>query len=391
MSARRVIIVNSALTNFGFFVITPYLMLHFTHALGLGAAVVGTVLALRQFSQQAGNLLSGAWADRVGYRRSMLIGYSVRGVGFAAMGFAPSLPVLLAMALMAGAGGALFDAPGRAALTRLSRGDEVLRSFALSAALANVGAMLGPLAGLVILDAAGWPAVALTAGGMFIATGVYTARAMPRHVLAAPAHAPPTRLPLREITGNRPFLLLSSLLVGYWFLATQPNVTLPLYVARLAGSLTPVGTLLAINSGLAIAVQYPLLRWLELRRAMGVALGPALGAIALGFAVMALSGSFPGWVVAICLYSLGNMIMSPAINALTAQLAPASKLGSYFGFASLAVALGGGLGSVLGGGLYDAAVARHAPGQVWLVFAALAVAVGVGISALRREGLEERG
>ena len=56
-----------------------------------------------------------------------------------------------------------------------------------------------------------------------------------------------------------------------------------------------------------------------------------------------------------------------------------SARGAYFGVGSLAMAVGGGLGHILGGTLVDLAAQRHTPGLPWFIFA------GVGLlSTCRR-------
>ena len=69
------------------------------------------------------------------------------------------------------------------------------------------------------------------------------------------------------------------------------------------------------------------------------------------------------------MYSLGGLFASPSQQTVAANLADNSALGSYFGVAGLAIALGGGMGSFSGGTLYGWGQAIQYPAAPWLVFA----------------------
>jgi hypothetical protein len=66
-------------------------------------------------------------------------------------------------------------------------------------------------------------------------------------------------------------------------------------------------------------------------------------------------------------FSLGALLVAPSQQTVTAELANPAALGSYFGVAALALALGGGLGNLAGGALYGLGRQLGAPALPWLV------------------------
>ncbi|CAM5398664.1 MFS transporter [Streptomyces tanashiensis] len=94
----------------------PYLAAHLADGLGMAAWAVGLVLGAGNLSQQGMFLVGGALADRLGFKPLIVAGCALRTVGFGALAFAQSLPMLIAASLVTGLAGALFNPAVRACL-----------------------------------------------------------------------------------------------------------------------------------------------------------------------------------------------------------------------------------------------------------------------------------
>ena len=70
----RLLVLTQMTFNIGFFMVLPYLSVHLTSDLGLGAALVGVVLGIRTFSQQGLFFVGGTLADRWGIKPVVLVG-----------------------------------------------------------------------------------------------------------------------------------------------------------------------------------------------------------------------------------------------------------------------------------------------------------------------------
>lgn len=66
--AVRLLLVNQFGVNTGFYLLIPYLAVHLSRDLGMSAAAVGTVLGVRNLSQQGLFVIGGSAADRLGAR-----------------------------------------------------------------------------------------------------------------------------------------------------------------------------------------------------------------------------------------------------------------------------------------------------------------------------------
>jgi DHA1 family multidrug resistance protein-like MFS transporter len=389
------LLANTCLMNFGFSILIPMLALHFTNSLGFTAAAIGLVLALRQIAQQGLDLPGGVFADRFGARTAITIGCFVRAAGFLGIGCARTLPELIGWAVVSGIGGAFFDASGTAALADLVAPHKRQQAFAASATMGNIGQTLGPLVGVALLGI-NFAVVGIAAAVCFVVVGLLTLALVPAATLRrtiparprdataeerprAPTHAP-AGASLALLLRDRTFVWLTGLLAGFWFLWAQLNISVPLVAAQLGGARL-AGAAFAINAGPAVLLQYPVARVVGRRVSARVVLAISVALCGVGMALAFAGLSVAIFVAGVGLFALARMLIWPTVNAVTADLAPEGRLGAYFGFGALAVAIGAGGGQLTGGMLYDMARSAHQPALLW--GSMLVIGLGTGAGLLR--------
>ncbi|MPY66330.1 MFS transporter [Deinococcus sp. SDU3-2] len=365
----------------GFFAVIPLVTVHFVEGLGWAAASVGLVLGIRQLTQQGLTVFGGAWADRVGPKPLILAGCLIRTLGFAWMGFAETLPVLLAASVLAGLGGGLFDAPKNAAITAVTRPEHRARMFSLTSISGNLGMVTGPLIGAAMLGL-GFRTAALAAGSVYLVAAAVLAATLPH---LKPEGAVAGGLAgLKTAAQDRRFRRFTLVLVGYFLLSTQLNVAVTLKAVALAGP-GATGPLYGLSAGLAVVLQYPLLRFVERRVRTRVALVIAVLAVATSLGLMGFAVTFPQLLACVALYSLGTMLVYPTQQTLTARLAPAGLTGSYFGFSAISLGLGGAVGNVVGGALIDLGARIGLPLLPWLTLMGVGFLTALGLRWALRE------
>jgi MFS transporter, DHA1 family, multidrug resistance protein len=380
------LLVDTFLMWAGFFMIIPLLSLYYVDRLGWAAASIGLVLAVRQFTQQGLTPISGVLADRLGTKGLICTGLLLRTLGFASMAWADTFPLLLLSAALSAVGGSMFESPKSAAVAALTDDTNRGRYYALTGVVSQIGLTLGTQAGALLLGF-DFSLVALVGAGCFLLTFLVTLVFMPS-VKVATESANLTD-GLRLALHDKPFLAYNALLMGFWFLWVQLAISLPLAAKTVGGGPETVGWIYAINSGLSIALQYPLLRlaskWL---RPLPILIAGVL-LMAVGLGGIALMESVPGLLACSALFALGSLLAMPSQQTVTADLANPAALGSYFGVSSLALAIGGGLGNLSGGLLYDLGKGMLLPELPWLVFFLVggAAAIGLSLLALRQKPL----
>jgi DHA1 family multidrug resistance protein-like MFS transporter len=292
------------------------------------------------------------------------------------MAVADTFALLLLSSLVIAAGGALFEAPRNAAIAALTDESERARYYSLNGVIGGLGLTIGPFAGALLLDV-GFELVALVAGAVFFVAFAVTWAWLPE-VRVANAGAPILAglgLALRD----RQFVLFNALLLGFWFIYVQLNISVPLAASEIAGTSQAVAWVYGLNAVMTVVLQYPMLRLAERRLRPPAILALGIGLMAAGLAGIAVAGSVPLFLGCIAVFSLGTILATPSQQTVTANLASPVALGSYFGVGSLGLAVGGGLGNVAGGALYGLGQALDLPALPWLCFGAIGAATTFGL------------
>lgn len=355
-AARRRALIGLLVYTFfmvsGFALLMPLVAIHFVNDLGLAAAAVGAALALRQMLQQGLAVFGGALADRFGLRRMIAAGVLLRAAGFASLAFADDGTSLAFALAVAALGGALFEAPYQAAIAALATAESRPRYYAASNWISGVASTLGPLLGVWLLrfDFA-W--VCAVAAGCFALNFLVVLVLLP--TIAPPARAAATGGSFALVARDRRFLGFVALMTGYWFVAVQINISFPLLAERLTGSADSVGLLFALSAGITVALQYSLVNLLGRWLAPPAMLLAGIATMTAGAAIVAFAADFPVFLAGIAVFALGAVLTRPSQQTLIADMAHAQALGTFLGVSSLSLAIGGGLGNVVGGWLVEPA------------------------------------
>lgn len=336
----------------GFALLMPLVAIHFVNDLGLAAAAVGAALALRQLLQQGLAVFGGALADRCGVRPMIAAGVLLRAAGFAGLAFADNGASLTLALAVAALGGALFEAPYQAAIAALSTPASRPRYYAASNWISGVASTLGPLLGVWLLrfDFA-W--VCAVAAGCFALNFLVVFALLPS--IAPPARTAAARGGFALVARDRRFLAFVALMTGYWFVAVQINISFPLMAERLTGSVDSVGLLFALSAALTVTLQYSLVSLLGRWLAPPAMLLAGIAAMTAGAATVALAANFAVFLGGIAVFAVGAVLTRPSQQTLIADMAHAQALGTFLGVSSLSLAVGGGIGNVVGGWLMEPA------------------------------------
>ena len=367
--------------------------------LGLTTGGVSWAISLYALMLAVATAVYGRVADLAGIRLPLLVGVGLMTGGAVLGAFAPSFPVLLGARLLQGLGAAAVPTLGMAIVS--ARYEGAVRTAALGrvAGMAAAVSALGPLAGGLVADLAGWRAVvALPALGLLVVPALWA---------ALPSRGTGARLDVLGavlVAGTAAGLVLlvqspasgtvvataGAVLIGLGVPAVaarvrrRPEGFLPTAVIRepvvvrsaLAASSVPAAwfaLLIAVPAVLAAEGWTPLQVGLALvpsavtgflaPRLAGpllVRLGPArslvtsgvTAAVALGVAALgAAAGSAPVLVTAVVLVTFAFGLGQPALMAAVGVAVPAEVRGVALGIATLVFLVGGGVGSAVVGGI----------------------------------------
>jgi MFS family permease len=395
----QLLLANQLTINIGFYMLMPYLAGYLTGDLAMAAWAVGLILGVRNLSQQGMFLLGGALADRYGYKPLILAGLGLRVAGFALLGFAASLPVLIVASVLTGLAGALFNPAVRAYLAAES-GERKTEAFAVFNVFYQAGILAGPLIGLALLTASfRW--VCTVAAVLFLLLLIAQARALPaRHAPADPAGSSATA-DWRQVLRHRGFLLFSTAMIGSYVLNFQVYLGLPIEVRRVTGSETGVAILFAVSGLLTVAGQVRVTAWAKRRWSPPQAIVRGLALMAIAFlplvATAAISpaiGAGP-WHTALALtpvlistvlLTVATMIVYPFEMATIVTFAGERLVGTYYGLYNTIAGVGIAAGNLLTGAAIDTASRHGWPALPWLLLTATGLVGTAAVGYLHRAG-----
>ncbi|HGM4762152.1 TPA: multidrug efflux MFS transporter MdtH [Serratia marcescens] len=365
------LLLDNLLVVLGFFVVFPLISIRFVDQLGWAALIVGIALGLRQLLQQGLGIFGGAIADRFGAKPMIVTGMLLRAAGFATMAMADEPWILWFSCALSALGGTLFDPPRTALVIKLTRPHERGRFFSLLMMQDSAGAVVGALIGSWLLQY-DFHFVCWVGAAIFVLAAGWNAWLLPAYRIST------VRIPMKEgmlrVLRDRRFLTYVLTLTGYYMLAVQVMLMLPIVVNEIAGSPAAVKWMYAIEAALSLSLLYPLARWGEKHFRLEQCLMAGLLLMTLSLLPIGLATSLQGVFTLICCFYLGSIIAEPARETLSASLADPRARGSYMGFSRLGLALGGALGYTGGGWMYDTGRTMNMPELPWLLLGAVGFA-----------------
>jgi predicted MFS family arabinose efflux permease len=310
--------------------VLPFLSLYLTRELGFTKIQTGYLLAMYGLGSVAGSFLGGWLSDRIGALRVQLLSLVTAGFGFLILAGIQDPIRLGAFMFVLSIAVESFRPAVLASTAEFAPKLVLTRAMALLRLAANLGMAIGPAIG-------GWLAV-YDYHWLFIADAFTCWAAAVVLFWRMRGRRPiEERHPTRSASRGRspfrdgPFLILmvASFLIACVFF--QIFSTLPLYlreVYRFREDL--IGSLLAMNALVIVLVEMVLVRRIEHRDQMRVvALGGLL--VCAGFAMMPFGSSVAWAVVTILVWTTGEMLALPFLNAVVAHRAGPGSRGWYMG------------------------------------------------------------
>ncbi|WP_232699685.1 MDR family MFS transporter [Brevibacillus daliensis] len=358
------LLVLSFCMNMGFYALIPYLTLYLTGSFGWALTMAGLLLSVRQFSQQGIAFIGGIIADFVGYKLTMVIGMLVRGIGFGMFAYCTETWQFFVAAILSGLGGSLFEPALSASYAVLTPEPVRKEVFGLRNVLSNVSVVGSQIVGtaLALMDFY-W--LSLFAGGLFVLCS-----------LLGFLFLPPLQMETRRIgvvdsfssvLKDKPFLFYTFVLIGHYYIYMQLFLAIPQFVEDTLQSKQSVGIVLSTVSIVIIFFQLKVLHLLRNYTQRFTMIG--LGTLIMGFGLFLFSFSDSLWMVMIdaTLFAIGTMISVPYLIDMVPHFAPRERLGAYYGFNGYALAIGGSIGTMLGGWTYDIGSQRNMPWLPWTI------------------------
>ena len=329
--------------------------------------------------------IGGYLSDRVGRRRVILFGSAIMvGYPLLLLSLVDTKWAGLAALSLAGVFGALGGSVSQAMVADLVAPERHQAAYASVRVAANVGVVVGPPLGGLLLILGGWsllfPSVAVLSGIAWLVAFRY----LPHRGAYAP-EGPPERGSLSVILRDRRFLIFLGSAVFAWLTYVAYEVVLPVSIVDGYGYEPQAwGFLVWVNPLLVTLLQVRLTR-----ATAPIAAAPklvvAMLVMGLPFLVLVWSHSLAAIVFVVVVFVFGEMLWVPTSQAVVADLAPSDIRGAYMGAFGSAPAIGFALAPLIGLQM------RNSFGDeaTWAFFAGIGVVAAV-LGGLALVGLDRR-
>lgn len=347
--------------------------------LGFTSGQSGALMAVVTFTIYFFPMLAGAIADRLGYRKILLIAFTILYCGYYLMGQFTSYHGIFLAFLLVGLGAAFFKPVIVGTVSKTTNASNDTVGFGIFYMIVNIGAFIGPFIASKLRDIE-WQYIFIMSATIIAVNFLPVIFLFKEPGRQKEAERIPVGRKVKEILSNfvmvladRKFLAFVLIMSGFWVMYMQIFFTLPVYITQwvdtgviyhasswiayaIGTTKDGVGVIrpeMIQNLGAASIVLFQVLMS-NLVKGVAPIRSITYGILVSALAMAAMSMGMNGWiiVVAIVFFAFGEMISSPRTQEYVSRIAPADKVGVYMGYSFLPLAFGNLIGGFLYGKLY---------------------------------------
>ncbi|PAQ14558.1 MFS transporter [Bacillaceae bacterium SAOS 7] len=322
--------------------------------LGKSLSVAGVVLMLNAAASVVGNLLGGALFDRFGGYRSILLGTFINVIAMVGMTLWHGWPHYVIFLTMVGLGAGIIF-PAMYALAGAVWPEGGRRAFNAVYVAQNAGVAIGSaLGGFVASYSFNYIFIAnLAMFAAFLLLAAFSYRRMTT-VQGAQTNVLAEHSAVKSRSKLTALFILCVAYMLCWIGYVQWQSTIASYTQEVNISLKQYSLLWTVNGALIVLgqtlVNY-LLRPLQDNMKKQIVVGIVI--FMASFGVTAFAEDFKGFMAAMLILTIGEMLVWPAVPTIADQLSPKGREGFYQGIVNSMATAGRMFGPVLGGVLVD--------------------------------------
>ncbi len=353
-------------------------------------AILGTIPPLLYLLP----IISGAIADRYGYKKVLFFAFSCMIAGYYLTGISQSYGLVFGSLIIMALGAGFFKPVISGTIARTTNESNSGLGFGIFYWSINLGALLFPLILVPILKSYSYSYIfymAAISGVLLLVINLFIYKE-PKREKSNKTLSVVFKEMFMVIRDWR-FILMIFLYSAFWILYFQMFGTVLWYVKDYV-DMTAVNA--AVNSFLGLFVENPswhfdvehvtvinagVIVLLQLLVSSLVKKAPALptmitgmGIGTLGFAILAISSSPWIFITGIMVFTLGEMTTHPKFISYIGLIAPADKKALYLGYSFLYGVIGSSIGGFLGASLYVRFVDNlNQPRTLWIILVVIGI------------------
>src|SRR5690554_756459 len=324
-------------------------------------------------------LFFGVIADRIGYKISLIISYTLLIVGYYLLGQVQSYQSVYFVFLLVAIGAAFFKPVASAIVARNTDETTGTLGFGIFYIMVNIDAFIGPFLSSVLRNNLGWKIIFLQAAvvitiNLLIVLFIYKEPKVEKPKDSIGAAIKDSIKGIFEALKDIRLGLLLLLMVGFWTMFNQLFNTLPNFIDDWVDSsaislwfnenIPFLGKILSLNGqikpemftqidALMIVLFQVFISFFvtKMRHISAVIRGAVIATLGIGLTFY--SGNVWFTIIGTMIFAVGEMMSSPTVSSFIALITPKGKEGLYQGTYFLPVAASYWVTSFISGNLYQ--------------------------------------
>ena len=382
-------------------VLSVYLVLSVAEGgLGFSKESVGVINSVTRPLLYLLPILSGAIADRYGYKKTLMFAFVIMSIGYFLTSLASAYALVFLSLLFMTLGAGFFKPVISGTIARNTDEKNSSLGFGIYYWSINLGAFIFPLILVPYLKSISWSLIfvmaAIGTGWLiFLNLFAYKEPDKPETSKKVIDALKGILLVLKDFR----FIIMIVIYSGFWILYFQMFDTVLWYLKDYM-DMTPVNNLVnsflglfinnpnwkfdaehvtVINALTIIVLQLFVSNIVKNKKALPTMIaGITMGTIGMG--MLAISTYAWVFMAGIIIFSIGEMTAHPKFISYIGLIAPEDKKALYLGYSFLYGVIGSGIGGILGASLYVHFVDNlKAPSILRLIFSAIGVATIIGL------------
>ena len=334
--------------------VIPFLALYLTKKIGVSPAEAGTALLVYGAAAFFAAPITGKLSDKLGSLKVMKFALYGSGIIFFLYSFITDYYWILAASFVLAAVNEAFRPANLSMISELVAPQQRRMAFALNRLAINAGMSIGPVIGgfLTLIDYHYLfyaNAVASIAAGVYLSSTKWSSLSTEK-VEDVSIDTPNLKF---AILADKKFIFFLFAIIPANLVFFQHLGALPLYIVNDLGYTTAAfGLFGAINTVLIIIAEVPLNNWMNnIPYKKSLMIGAMLAGI--GFGGFAIATTVVTLVIAIIIFTFGEMIFFPVTAAYASEIAPQNKRGEYMGYYQMTFSFAFSAGPWLGTVVYQ--------------------------------------
>lgn len=343
-----------------------------------GGAIIGIVTGTLYFLP----LITGAIADRIGYKKSLIISYTILAIGYATLGHVSTYWSFFGVFMFLALGAAMFKPVASAIVTRNTDSSNSSMGFGIFYMMVNIGGWIGPFIVGKLRGTDNWQiafnmATVVILVNMLFVFLLYKEQKSDTEKVSQTLGETIVKSfqNIWEALKDSRLTILLVIMIGFWTLFNQLFYTLPKYIQDwvdlkdLFSSIDSFSPILAsvIGDGaegiakpellinldafaiifFQILISYIILKWKPIN---AMIIGFIIVSVGIGLAFYFRDGLFI--ILGIVIFAIGEMTANPKFSAYIAEISPKGKEALYMGTYFLPVFVGNVIAGWISGSVY---------------------------------------